>query len=195
MSSKFKIRQVGREGLYNYHKNNKQYLSEDQEINSRFNKELDKLKVNIVNNNDELFHAMNSVLNNKENVLLKETRETQSSLDDKQTSQMSSQEESNTITPIDDILSSITKDDVKRNKKKRIELNNSSTTELNKMQNINSLNTNESSQHDSEQTKFAREKSMYPHSSKYFKRAPTNTTYKNSIRVTLYNKGYEKDLF
>ncbi len=179
--SKFKIRQVGREGLYNYHKGNKQALLEDQEINTRFSKELNKLKVNVVNSNDELFHSMNSVLNNKENIL---TSDSTIKLDKRETSQ----EDENIITPIDDILSSITKDDVKRNKKKRVELNSSSTS-LSSLPSIQDSVTPQTSRDEKSKTE------NYPHSSKYFRRAPMNTSYKNSIRVTLYNKGYEKDLF
>ncbi len=184
--SKFKIRQIGREGLYNYHKNNKQSLSEDQEINSRFPTELNKLKVGVVNSNDELFHSMNSVLNNKENILIKTTQKELSeekTLDEKI---LQREEDSNVITPIDDILSSITKDDVKRNRKKRVDLNSTRDTTI--------ITDSSLPEHKSLESKEV-STTQYPHSSKYFKRAPSNTTFKNAVRVTLYNKGYEKDLF
>lgn len=170
----FKISHIGREKITNFHRVNKETLLEDPLIKEYDEKDIDRvLKIT-----QQSFRDTGKLLKKKSDVQHQEEKE-----------------QKEEITPLTDILAQVNKDDVLKKKKKR-------STETS----ISTISETQSSQNDSNsqagvvfnsQNKpefvlsYARPTSL-GNTMNYF--GTNNLKQRSAVRVTLYNKGFERDM-
>jgi cellulase/cellobiase CelA1 len=148
----FRVHSVGREKLNDFHKANYELISKDPILQERFNDKLDSLK-NKIYPQAPVFKSSSS-----------------------------SSSSSDQLAPVDDILNSITKDDVKKSKKKKTDI-----SSIGLSSDSSSLSDNTGSSNG-----YVKPESRFVHSSNYYTKK--NESVSHAIRVSLFNKAFEKDM-
>ena len=181
-SYRHRIREVGKERLFNFHKINKEYLADDETINKDFKSELKKLQINPVVDNHSRFKTVSAVLLNKD--IPSENNDEKTEV--KKAPKEEPSVELNANMSPEEILQAITKDDVKKTKKKKSETSNLESTSLSSptFQTIDNDN----------YTYNEKPEKKFPHSSKYFRIPNTTNGYKYSVRVVTYDRAFIKDM-
>jgi hypothetical protein len=151
----FRVHSVGTEKLKDFHKFNYDAISKDPIIQERFSDKLETLKKKIYP---------------PEPVFKTSTKDT------------SSQSLSEPLPPVDDILNNITKDDVKKSKKKKTDLSSLSLSDDGRDPNSYMSSSNS----------YVKPESRFVHSSNYYTKK--NDSVSHAIRISLYNKAFEKDM-
>jgi hypothetical protein len=144
----FRVHPVGSEKLRDFHRANFEAISRDPVLQERYADKLDALKTQL--------YPPTPVFKQK-------------------TSQPV--QSSDPLQPVDDILNNITKDDVKKSKKKKTELTSFSSSD----------DTNGNS------NGYVKPDSRFVHSSNYYTKKSDSITH--AIRISLYNKAFERDMF
>ena len=145
----FRVHSVGSEKLHDFYKASFESISKDPVLQERYSDKLNELKT-------KLYPPAPTFGSEKQ-----------------------SKQSSETLPPVDDILSNITKDDVKKKKKK--------TTD------ISSINLDiEGMKVDEQSNGYVKPESRCVHSSNYYTKKSDSITH--AIRVSLYNKAFERDM-
>jgi hypothetical protein len=142
----FRVHPVGSEKLRDFHRANFEAISRDPILQERYADKLDALKTQL--------YPPTPVFKQK-------------------TSQPV--QSSDPLQPVDDILNNITKDDVKKSKKKKTDLSSLSSSD------------------DTNSNGYVKPESRFVHSSNYYTKKSDSITH--AIRISLYNKAFERDMF
>ena len=188
-----RIREVGKERLFNFHKNNKEYLADDETINKDFKTELKKLQINPVVDNHSRFKTVSAVLLNKD--IPSDNNYEKNEVKKEKTPKEETLGELNANMTPDEILQAITKDDVKKTKKKKSDTTSLDLLKTNPNEVRDSLSSPTFQTIDNDNYTYnEKPEKKFPHSSKYFRIPNTTNGNKYSVRVVTYDRAFIKDM-